>query len=44
LHGLLKFNADEKNIEFTWNVDNDVPETLMVDSLRLKPDIDEPDK
>ncbi|GGG99576.1 hybrid sensor histidine kinase/response regulator [Mucilaginibacter phyllosphaerae] len=33
--GLLKFNADEKNIEFLLEVDNDVPETIMVDSLRL---------
>lgn len=33
--GLLKFNADEKNIEFLLEVDNDVPDTLQVDSLRL---------
>lgn len=33
--GLLKFNADEKNIEFLLELDNDVPETLQVDSLRL---------
>ncbi|RYU91564.1 response regulator [Mucilaginibacter terrigena] len=33
--GLLKFNADEKNIEFIVEIDNDVPDTLMVDSLRL---------
>jgi PAS domain S-box-containing protein len=33
--GLLKFNADEKDIEFLLEVDNDVPETLQVDSLRL---------
>lgn len=33
--GLLKFNADERDIEFILEVDNDVPENLMVDSLRL---------
>jgi PAS domain S-box-containing protein len=33
--GLLKFNADEKNVEFLLELDNDVPETLQVDSLRL---------
>jgi PAS domain S-box-containing protein len=33
--GLLKFNADEKDIEFLLEVDNDVPNTLLVDSLRL---------
>lgn len=33
--GLLKFNADEKDIEFILEVDNDVPETILVDSLRL---------
>jgi PAS domain S-box-containing protein len=33
--GLLKYSADEKNIEFILEVDNDVPETLDVDSLRL---------
>ena len=33
--GLLKFSADQKNIEFILEVDNDVPETLRVDSLRL---------
>jgi CheY-like chemotaxis protein len=35
VHGLLKFNADEKDIEFTLQIDKDVPEALMVDSLRL---------
>jgi PAS domain S-box-containing protein len=35
VHGLLKFNADEKNIEFTLAIDKDVPEVIMVDSLRL---------
>ncbi|MBD1394761.1 hybrid sensor histidine kinase/response regulator [Mucilaginibacter glaciei] len=35
VHGLLKFNADEKDIDFTLQIDKDVPETLMVDSLRL---------
>ncbi|MFD0765349.1 response regulator [Mucilaginibacter lutimaris] len=33
--GLLKFNADEKNIEFLLEIDDDVPETLQIDSLRL---------
>jgi PAS domain S-box-containing protein len=33
--GLLKFNADEKDIDFILEVDDDVPETLQVDSLRL---------
>ncbi|MES2266087.1 MAG: response regulator [Bacteroidota bacterium] len=33
--GLLKYNADEKDIEFLLEIDNDVPETLQVDSLRL---------
>ncbi|MBB5394851.1 response regulator [Mucilaginibacter sp. AK015] len=33
--GLLKFNADEKDLEFITEIDNDIPETLMVDSLRL---------
>jgi PAS domain S-box-containing protein len=35
VHGLLKFNADEKDIEFTLQIDKGVPEALMVDSLRL---------
>ncbi|QHS56764.1 response regulator [Mucilaginibacter sp. 14171R-50] len=33
--GLLKFNADEKDLEFITDVDSDIPETLLVDSLRL---------
>ncbi|MCO5935335.1 response regulator [Mucilaginibacter sp. RB4R14] len=33
--GLLKFNADEKDIEFLLEIDNDVPESLQIDSLRL---------
>ncbi|MET3980555.1 PAS domain S-box-containing protein [Mucilaginibacter sp. UYP25] len=33
--GLLKFNADEKDIEFLLEIDNDVPESLQVDSLRI---------
>ena len=32
---LLKFRADESNIEFLLDIDNNVPENLMVDSLRL---------
>ena len=32
---LLKFRADESNIEFFLDVDPDVPQNLMVDSLRL---------
>jgi PAS domain S-box-containing protein len=32
---LLKFKADEKNIELVLDIDNDVPENLMFDSLRL---------
>jgi PAS domain S-box-containing protein len=32
---LLKFRADEANIEFFLEIDPDVPQTLMVDSLRL---------
>ncbi|TSD67119.1 response regulator [Inquilinus sp. KBS0705] len=35
VYGLLKFNADEKNIEFLLDIDDEVPETLMIDSLRL---------
>jgi PAS domain S-box-containing protein len=35
VYGLLKFNADEKNIEFILDVNDDVPETLLIDSLRL---------
>lgn len=32
---LLKFRADESNIEFILEVEPDVPQNLMVDSLRL---------
>jgi PAS domain S-box-containing protein len=32
---LLKYKADEKNIELILNIDSDVPETLLFDSLRL---------
>ncbi|MCJ8208632.1 response regulator [Mucilaginibacter sp. RS28] len=32
---LLKFKADEKNIELLTDIDPDIPESLMVDSLRL---------
>lgn len=32
---LLKFRADEGNIEFVLEIDPDVPQNLMVDSLRL---------
>ncbi|MFD0794457.1 response regulator [Mucilaginibacter litoreus] len=35
VYGLLKYQADEKSIEFLLEIDNDVPETLLVDSLRL---------
>lgn len=33
--GLLKFTADEKDLEFLLDIDKDVPEALEVDSLRL---------
>ncbi|MEO6148845.1 MAG: response regulator [Mucilaginibacter sp.] len=33
--GLLKFKADEKNIDFILDMDTDVPKYIMVDSLRL---------
>jgi PAS domain S-box-containing protein len=32
---LLKFRADESNIEFVLEIDPEVPQNLMVDSLRL---------
>jgi PAS domain S-box-containing protein len=32
---LLKFRADESNIEFVLEIDSRVPQNLMVDSLRL---------
>jgi PAS domain S-box-containing protein len=35
VYGLLKFKADESNIEFLLEIDNDVPLNLMIDSLRL---------
>ena len=35
LYGLLKFKADENNIEFLLEIAPDVPVHLMVDSLRL---------
>ncbi|GAA4909142.1 hybrid sensor histidine kinase/response regulator [Mucilaginibacter defluvii] len=35
VYGLLKFKADEKNIEFIFELAPDVPENIMVDSLRL---------
>ncbi|AMR33181.1 hybrid sensor histidine kinase/response regulator [Mucilaginibacter sp. PAMC 26640] len=33
--GLLKFSADEKSIEFVLEVNSDVPEALVIDSLRI---------
>lgn len=33
--GLLKYSADEKSIEFVLEIDNDVPEALLIDSLRI---------
>ncbi|RVU02649.1 response regulator [Mucilaginibacter limnophilus] len=35
VYGLLKFKADEQNIEFMLEVAPDVPVNIMVDSLRL---------
>jgi len=35
VYGLLKFTADEKLIELHLHIDDDVPEAIMVDSLRL---------
>jgi PAS domain S-box-containing protein len=35
VYGLLKFKADENNIEFLMDIASDVPEYLMIDSLRL---------
>lgn len=35
VYGLLKFRADENNIEFLLEIDPGVPENIMVDSLRL---------
>jgi PAS domain S-box-containing protein len=35
VHGLLKFSADEKSIEFDLEIDGDIPEVLLLDSLRV---------
>lgn len=35
VYRLLKFKADEEHIEFFLDIDKDVPEYLMLDSLRL---------
>jgi PAS domain S-box-containing protein len=35
VYGLLKFKADENNIEFLLQISPDVPVNIMVDSLRL---------
>lgn len=35
VYDLLKFKADEKNIEFLLEFDKDLPEYIVVDSLRL---------
>lgn len=35
VYRLLKFKAEEEHIEFFMSVDKDIPEYLMVDSLRL---------
>ncbi|OOQ60931.1 response regulator [Mucilaginibacter pedocola] len=35
VHGLLKFSADEKSIEFELELGDDLPEAIMVDSLRI---------
>lgn len=35
VYGLLKFKADENNIEFLLDIDPGIPLNLMVDSLRL---------
>jgi CheY-like chemotaxis protein/anti-sigma regulatory factor (Ser/Thr protein kinase) len=35
VYGLLKFKADEQNIEFLLEIGNGVPANLMIDSLRL---------
>lgn len=35
VYDLLKYKADEKNIELLLEVDEDVPEYVMVDSLRI---------
>jgi PAS domain S-box-containing protein len=35
VYALLKFKADEKSIEFLLEIADDVPEYIMIDSLRL---------
>jgi PAS domain S-box-containing protein len=35
VYGLLKFKADENNIEFLLDIDPEIPLNLMIDSLRL---------
>jgi PAS domain S-box-containing protein len=35
VHDLLKFKADEKNIDFLLDIPDDLPEYILVDSLRL---------
>ncbi|MDB4918645.1 response regulator [Mucilaginibacter sp.] len=35
VYGLLKFKADENNIEFLLDIDPEIPVNLMIDSLRL---------
>ncbi|RWY53973.1 response regulator [Mucilaginibacter gilvus] len=35
VHGLLKFSADEKSIEFELEIDEGIPEVLLIDSLRI---------
>lgn len=35
VHDLLKFKADEKNIDFILDIPGDLPEYIMIDSLRL---------
>ncbi|MEO7215257.1 response regulator [Mucilaginibacter sp.] len=35
VHGLLKFSADQKSIEFELEIDKEVPEVLLIDSLRI---------
>jgi PAS domain S-box-containing protein len=36
VYRLLKFKADEEHIEFFLDIDPNIPEYLMIDSLRLK--------
>ncbi|MBD1366650.1 response regulator [Mucilaginibacter sp. ZT4R22] len=35
VHGLLKFSADEKCIEFELEIDDHIPDVLLLDSLRI---------